>query len=53
MDLDYGDSPAQSDQMVQPEKDEQDKQQNDISGPQEVGKLDMVSFPSVVCGGVS
>ena len=52
-DLDYGDSPAQSDEMDQPEKDKQNKQQNDESGLQEVGKLDMVSFPSAVCGGVS
>ena len=53
MDLDYGDSTDQSDQMDHPEEDEQDEQQKDQSGPQEVGKLDMASFPSVVCGGVA
>ena len=53
MDLDYGESSDESDQMDQPEKDEQDEQQNDQSGPQEVGKADMVSFLSAICGGVS
>ena len=55
MEIDYGKSPDQSDQsdqVDQPEKDEQDEQQNDQSGPREVGKADMVSFPSAICGGL-
>ena len=49
MDIDYGESPDESDQMDQLEKDELDEQQNYQSGPQEVEKADMVSFPSEIC----
>ena len=52
MEIDYGVSPHQSDQVDQPKKDVQNEQENDQSGPQEVGKADMVSFPSAICGGL-
>ena len=52
MEIDYGKSPDQSDQEYQPEKGKQDEQQNEQSRPREVGKVDMVPFPSAICGGL-